>query len=173
LELKLDGWSEEEFKNKSLLAPCGAYCGLCGVYIATRDNDEALRESMAKTYNTKPEETKCLGCMQSTSSPVIYDFCKTCKARDCVISKGFYSCHQCDEWPCSMLENWPFEPGKKLVKKTIPIWRDMVSKYGDEQGSIEWARSVCELHHCPSCGKAFSKYAQRCSFCNKSLTDIV
>ena len=169
----MEGWTEEEFRNRALLAPCGAYCGLCGVYLATRDNDEELRVLMAETYGTKPEETECLGCMQSTPSPKIYDFCRTCKARNCVLARGYYSCHQCDEWPCSMLESWPFEPGKNLVKKTIPLWRAKVSQYGDEEGSVEWARAVCELHHCPSCGKAFHKYAQQCRSCNQSLADAL
>jgi len=32
----MEGWKEEEIGNKSLMAPCGLYCGVCGVYLATR-----------------------------------------------------------------------------------------------------------------------------------------
>jgi len=34
------GWTEEEITNRELMAPCGLYCGTCGVYIATRDDNE-------------------------------------------------------------------------------------------------------------------------------------
>ena len=36
----MEGWTEEEIKDKNLMAPCGLYCGVCGVYIATRDKNE-------------------------------------------------------------------------------------------------------------------------------------
>ncbi len=39
----MKGWSEKEIGNKDLMAPCGLYCGTCGVYIATRDSNEKFR----------------------------------------------------------------------------------------------------------------------------------
>ena len=60
----MEGWTEEEIRNKSLMAPCGLYCGACAVYIATRDKNEKFRAVIANLYGTKPEETECLGCMQ-------------------------------------------------------------------------------------------------------------
>jgi hypothetical protein len=36
----MEGWTEEEIRNKDLMAPCGLHCGTCGVYIATRDGRE-------------------------------------------------------------------------------------------------------------------------------------
>ncbi|MFZ3047037.1 MAG: DUF3795 domain-containing protein [Desulfatirhabdiaceae bacterium] len=38
----MKGWTEEEIKDKSLMAPCGLYCGACGIYIATRDKNDKL-----------------------------------------------------------------------------------------------------------------------------------
>ena len=46
------------------MAPCGLYCGTCGVYIATRDNNEKFKAAMGGLYGTRPEETVCQGCMQ-------------------------------------------------------------------------------------------------------------
>ena len=60
----MKGWDEEEIKNRDLMAPCGLYCGTCGVYIATRDNNEKFKAVMGGLYGTKPEETECRGCMQ-------------------------------------------------------------------------------------------------------------
>ena len=65
----MEGWSEEEIRNKDLMAPCGLYCGVCGVYIATRDNNLKFKTVMGNLYGTKPEETACLGCMPSPIRP--------------------------------------------------------------------------------------------------------
>ena len=68
----MEGWKEEEIGNKSLMAPCGLYCGVCGVYIATRDGNEKFRAVMGSLYGTKPEETECLGCMQPDPPKKLY-----------------------------------------------------------------------------------------------------
>lgn len=52
----MEGWSEEEVKDKNLMAPCGLYCGACGVYIATRDKNEKFREVMA-TFTRQRRKT--------------------------------------------------------------------------------------------------------------------
>jgi hypothetical protein len=167
----MEGWTEEEMRNKDLMAPCGLYCGACGVYIATRDGNEKFRAVMGNLFGTKPEETVCLGCMQPESSKKLYTYCRTCTIRDCVKSKGYYSCHQCEEWPCSMVENFPNPLGVRVMKKTIPIWRAKVAEYGDEKGSVEWAQIECERYHCPSCGSPLFRGAQSCRACKKPVAD--
>jgi hypothetical protein len=167
----MEGWTEEEIRNKDLMAPCGLYCGLCGVYIATRDENKKFKKIMGNIYGTAPEKTECLGCMKPDSNKKLYGFCKKCKIRDCVKSKGYYSCHQCDEWPCDMIENFPVTTGAKVIKRTIPIWRAKVAENGDEEGSVEWARAECERYHCSSCGKPLFRGAQRCRSCKKEIAD--
>jgi hypothetical protein len=167
----MEGWREEEIRNKDLMAPCGLYCGACGVYIATRDGNEKFKAVMGKLYGTKPEETECLGCMQPDPPGKMYGYCKMCKIRECVKGKGFYSCHQCQEWPCSLIEKFGFGTGAKVMKRTIPIWRAKVAEHGDEEGSVEWARAECERYHCPSCGKPLFRGAQRCRECKRPVAE--
>jgi hypothetical protein len=167
----MEGWSEDEIKNRNLMAPCGLYCGACGVYIATRDKNEKFKAVMGNLYGTKPEETECLGCMQPDPPEKIYGYCSVCSIRDCVRAKGFYSCHQCKDWPCEMIEKFGFATGRQVMKSTIPVWRDKVAELGDEQGSIEWARSVCERYHCPECGKPLFRGAKTCRTCKADVTD--
>ena len=62
----MEGWKENEIRNKNLMAPCGLYCGACGVYIATRDNNQKFKTIMGNLYGTKPEETECLGACSPT-----------------------------------------------------------------------------------------------------------
>jgi len=167
----MEGWTEDEIKNKDLMAPCGLYCGVCGVYIATRDNNQKFKTIMGNLYGTKPEETECLGCMQPDETKKLYAYCKLCTIRDCVKSKWLYSCHQCDEWPCSKIENFGLLTGKKVMKNTIPIWKAKVAEHGDEKGSVEWSRAVCERYHCSSCGKPLFRGAQRCRACNHPVAE--
>lgn len=167
----MEGWNEEEIRNRDLMAPCGLYCGACGVYIATRDGNEKFKTVMGNLYGTKPEDTECLGCMQPEPPKKIYFYCKICNIRDCVRSKGFYSCHQCNEWPCDRINKFAFATGIRVMKKTIPIWRAKVAEHGDETGSIEWARSECERYHCPFCGKSVFRGAQKCRSCKAPLAD--
>ncbi len=165
----MEGWTEEEIRSKELRAPCGLWCGACGVYIATRDKNEKLKAIMGNIYGSKPEETECLGCMQPDPAKKIMNFCKTCELRDCAKSKGFYSCHQCKEWPCSKVEKFGFAPGLRIMKKMIPVWRAKVAEYGDEKGSEEWARAECERYHCSACGKPLFRSMQRCRACGKAV----
>jgi hypothetical protein len=169
----MEGWTEDEIKNKDLMAPCGLYCGACGVYIATRDKNEKFKGIMGKLYGTKPEETECLGCMQPDATDKLYVYCKHCTIRDCVKSKGFYSCHQCDEWPCDKIETFGLATGKRVMQNTIPVWKEKVAELGDEKGSVEWARTVCERYHCSSCGKPLFRGAQRCRACGQQVADAL
>jgi hypothetical protein len=170
-EKDMQGWAEEEIRNRDLMAPCGLYCGGCGIYIAGRDGNEKFRTVMGNLYGTKPEETACLGCMQPDSPKQLYGFCTTCQIRDCVKTKGYYSCHQCQDWPCNLIQNFPLATGRKVMQRAIPIWRSKVAEHGDEEGSVEWARSECERYHCPSCGSPLFRGAQRCRACKQPVAD--
>lgn len=167
----MDGWDEEELRDKNLMAPCGLYCGTCGVYIATRDKNKKFKQVMGDLYGTKPEETECYGCMQPDPPEKLYGPCQLCEMRDCIKSKGFYSCHQCEDWPCNKVENFGLSTGKRVMKRTIPVWREKVAEHGDEKGSVEWARHECERYHCPSCKSPLFRGAQRCRACKKPVAD--
>ncbi|MBF0225909.1 MAG: DUF3795 domain-containing protein [Desulfobacterales bacterium] len=66
------------------MAPCGLYCGVCGIYIANRDGNEKFKKIMGNLYGTKPEDTTCHGCMQNDLSKKLYIYCQGCEIRKCV-----------------------------------------------------------------------------------------
>jgi len=167
----MKGWTEEEIQNRDLMAPCGLYCGACGIYIATRDGNEKFKAVMGRVYGTKPEETECRGCMQPDPPKKLYGYCQQCKIRSCVASKDFYSCHQCHEWPCDLIENFGYATGLRVMKKAIPLWRDKVAAHGHEKGSVEWARAECERYHCPSCGEPLFRGSQTCRACKHDVAE--
>ena len=164
-------WTEEEIRNKNLRAPCGLFCGACGIYIATRDNNEELRAIMTTTYGKKPGETECLGCMQPDPPKKLFGFCAECNIRGCAKSKGYYSCHQCEEFPCGMIESFPLGPARKIMRDSISKWRDQVAQHGDDEGGIEWARQECARHRCSSCGEPHIRGAQICDACKGTAAE--
>jgi hypothetical protein len=68
----MGGWTKEEIRKKNLIAPCGLYCVACGVYNATRDENEKFKAVTGNLYGTKPEETECRGCMQPDPPKKLY-----------------------------------------------------------------------------------------------------
>ncbi len=167
----MKGWTEDEFKNKNLMAPCGLYCGTCGVYIATRDGKKKFQETLGRLYGTEPGETACRGCMQAEPAGLLYSYCKSCTMRECVKAKGYYSCHQCAEWPCGMVTNFILATGRRVMQRAIPLWRARVKEAGDEKGSVEWARGECERYHCSCCGEPLFRGAQKCRACGRSVAE--
>jgi hypothetical protein len=88
------------------IAPCGLYCGVCRIHYATQENDQA-------------------GCLSTRRSV----FCRECAIRECTQQKGFQGCHECPEFPCSLIDEFPLPVGKKVILRAIPYWRT----YGTEQ----------------------------------------
>lgn len=91
-----------------MIGYCGLDCGQCPAFIATRNNDDALRlkvaEEWAKSYNApiKPEHINCTGC-QSTGIKTYY--CdQLCEIRKCAIKKSVSTCAECSDFSCSLLE---------------------------------------------------------------------
>jgi hypothetical protein len=111
--------------------------------------------------------------MQADPPECIYGFCQRCPLRDCVRAKGFYSCHQCDEFPCAYVDNFPLPVGRRTMKRAIPKWRELAAELGDEEGSVAWARHECERYHCPDCGEPLFRGAVRCRNCKRELADVL
>ena len=165
------GWTDGEIADRSLLAPCGLYCGVCGVYIATRDGDDKFKAVLGRLYGTPPEQTRCLGCMQADPPKMLYAYCRSCPIRECVLGRGLTSCQACDEWPCGLIDSFPLATGRRVIMRTIPLWRDHVARHGEEKGSVEWARAECARYHCPACGEPLFRGAQRCRACGEAVAD--
>lgn len=141
-----------------LLSPCGMYCGFCGVYQATRDRDEKLKEKLAPFFGCSPEQVQCGGCLSDKR----FFFCASCAIRDCATGKGLEGCHQCDEFPCAHVEEFPVKPGRKMILASIPRWRQL--------GTEAWLAEERLRHTCPACGARFIRGATRCPQCKQELT---
>lgn len=143
--------------NPNLLAPCGLYCGVCGIYYADKQENEILKQKLAKAYWCQPEQIKCDGCLSENK----YFFCETCKIRSCVTEKGISGCHQCADFPCDNITNYPFPVAKEFMLKSIPARQERT----DEEW-VEWEENNWT---CSSCGAKMFRGAKRCPNCKNEI----
>jgi hypothetical protein len=176
----IEGWTEEELRNKDLRAPCGIFCGACAIYLATRSGSEKFKSGIAGLWGIKPQDVNCRGCMQPDPPKALFGFCRNCAVRNCARSKGLYSCHQCGEWPCPEMTKGNYINAvpssvrasiRRVWNRSIPLWRGKVAAHGDEAGSYEWAKGECERYHCPSCGRPLFRSAQECRACRRTVAE--
>jgi Protein of unknown function (DUF3795) len=139
--------------KKELLAPCGLYCGVCGILFATRDGNEKFKEKLAGVYNLPPEKITCEGCMSERP----FEFCHVCSIKACSRDRGYEGCHQCADFPCTAIDQFPIPVGKKVILRAIPAWREL--------GTEAWVEAEEKRYHCPNCGYALFRGAKRCRQC--------
>jgi len=115
----MQGWSEEEITDRRLMAPCGLYCGVCGVYISTRDDSEKFRARLGELYGTPAEETRCYGCMQPDPPALLYAYCRSCPVRECVLGRASGRAP-----PAGVAlradQGLPLATGRRVMLRTIP-----------------------------------------------------
>ena len=85
----------------TMIAYCGLDCEKCDAYIATKNNDQALREKTAKLWSKLnnvtilPEHINCEGCR--TNGVKTY-YCDTlCAIRQCAMKKSVSTCGDCSQ----------------------------------------------------------------------------
>ena len=84
-----------------MIAYCGLDCEKCDAYIATKNNDQALREKTAKLWSELnnapilPEYINCEGCRVDGKKTVYCD--SLCQIRQCALKKAMSTCGDCPE----------------------------------------------------------------------------
>lgn len=145
-----------------LLAPCGLYCGVCGIYYAYKNTNEHLKEKLADAYWTKPDSIECEGCLSDKR----FFFCEKCKIRNCVLEKELSGCHECPAFPCDIIENYPYKLAVKFMKLSTPIRRE----YNDDNKWVQWEENNWK---CKKCGWVNFRGAKRCHKCGNKLEPIL
>lgn len=157
--------------NPDYLSPCGLYCGVCAIHIAHRDGNEKLKQRLVTLYkggvagkgalpnsvNLSTGDIRCEGCL----SGCLFMHCQQCDIRNCTKEKGISGCHQCDDFPCAHIENFPMTVGKKVILRSVP--------YRREHGTQKWVEDEEARYHCPGCGNAVFRGALRCNRCKAEL----
>jgi hypothetical protein len=151
--------------NPHYLAPCGLYCGVCAVLMATKDNNDKLKQLLAGLYrgNLPNSETlsahdiNCEGCLSEKR----FLHCRQCPIRECTQGKNISGCHKCNDFPCRLINEFPMPVGKKVILRAIPHWK----KFGVEQ----CVRDEEARYSCPQCSKKLFRGAKRCNQCGTTV----
>ena len=102
--------------ERELLGPCGDYCGGCAEYIGlVADTARQLKEllqtyayeyrcqgafdfaELARALQWIVDNAGCPGCQQGGGPP-------SCQVKACSAEKGLSLCFECEDFPCSKLE---------------------------------------------------------------------
>lgn len=84
---------------KNMIAYCGLDCEKCDAYLATINDDQALREKTAKLWGRLnnapilPEHINCQGCRVEGIKTVFCD--SLCNIRQCALKKRVTTCGDC------------------------------------------------------------------------------
>lgn len=157
--------------DSALVAPCGLYCGVCAIYMADRDNNLKFKERLVDVYkgnilgkgklkgseNLSVEDIKCSGCL----SDDVFMYCERCEIKNCTREKGYTGCHQCDEFPCRHIENFPMTVGKKVILRAVPYWKEV--------GTEKFIEDEESRYLCPECGNRVFRGAVKCNKCKADL----
>jgi hypothetical protein len=106
-EVKKETGQKEE---KKMIAKCGLVCSDCPAYIATKNNDDLLREETAKKWSAmfkvdiKPSDINCDGCQ--SESQRLFSYCQTCEIRKCARDREVETCADCPDYSCEKLDKF-------------------------------------------------------------------
>jgi hypothetical protein len=84
-----------------MIAYCGLDCAACDAYIATQNNDQALKEKTAAEWSKNfgfdftPDMINCTSCQ---GSGVKVGNCYECGVRKCSSEKGLANCGVCGDF---------------------------------------------------------------------------
>ena len=109
---KSDEVKKEEGKKeeKKMIAKCGLVCSECPAYIATKNNDDPLREETAKKWSAmfkadiKPADINCDGCQ--SESQRLFSYCNSCEIRKCARERKLETCAVCPDYSCEKLDKF-------------------------------------------------------------------
>jgi hypothetical protein len=147
--------------NPDLMSPCGLFCGACPIYVADRTDDQRLKEKLSAFYNVAIDEIACKGCL----SDVPFSFCRVCEIKSCSADKQNAGCHECDDFPCALIENFPVPEGKAVILRSVPKRRQV----GDEQ----WVKNETDRYTCPHCGGPLFRASSRCRSCKEPVDTAI
>ena len=157
--------------NPDFTSPCGLYCGVCAIYIAHRDNNQKLKEGLVRLYqggtvgkgtlpnseNLTTEDIRCNGCL----SDVKFMHCQHCEIRECAQGKDYTGCHECDDFPCQHIEDFPMTIGKKVILRSVPYRRNV--------DTDKWIQDEEARYICPECGNKVFRGVIKCNQCKANL----
>jgi hypothetical protein len=95
----------------------------------------------------------CDGCLSARRSGL----CRHCSIRECALGRGLEGCHECERFPCTMIDEFPVPVGRQVILRAVP--------YRRAHRTGAWMLAEEERYRCPECGHSLFRGAARCSGC--------
>lgn len=101
---------DKKAADRKMVGACGIVCSACAAYIATQDDDDALRARTAKEWSAmyqadiRPENINCDGC--PSDGPRLFAHCLECEIRKCARGRKLVTCAPCPEYACKKLQDF-------------------------------------------------------------------
>ena len=89
---------------------CGICCDECKVFLASRRDDNQLREELSALWKRDFDqqipaaEFTCDGCLSAGDH--LFEYCRECEIRKCARESGVTSCAYCGQYPCRTLDGF-------------------------------------------------------------------
>lgn len=148
----------EVIPNRKLASVCGLYCGSCGVFIATQENDIEKLQNIAKSLNQTYDETLCDGCGAERKSAYCKKMCTFIK---CAEERNIEFCGQCNDYPCVKLKDF-----QSKMPHRIELWKSQERL--KEVGWQQWSIEMKEHYTCSKCNTINSAYNINCRKCGNT-----
>ncbi len=151
----MNNMNNENLTNINLVSACGLYCGACGIYIATQENDTDKILHYAMVLNQSYDDTLCDGCSSNRKS----EHCsKLCNFIDCKQKKEVNFCTDCNEFPCQALQEF---------KSKMPHRGEIIDSLNrmKEIGIEKWITEMKDYFSCSQCNTVNSAYHVACRKC--------
>ncbi|MBN2047181.1 MAG: DUF3795 domain-containing protein [Anaerolineaceae bacterium] len=106
-------------KDQNFLAPCGLYCGICSDLTVNHE---------CKGCGVECGCGECAACWHHAH----------CRIYQCVRGKGYLTCAECDDLPCTMLIEFAYDP---FWRSHLPVIENLrrIRKIGAEAWLAEQA----------------------------------
>lgn len=105
---------------RKMIAYCGLDCEKCDAYLATVNDDNALREKTARLWSElnqvdiTAEQINCEGCRTDGLKTVYCD--SLCEIRKCAVKKGMETCGSCPEMDTCRTVNMVIGNNKEALR---------------------------------------------------------
>lgn len=143
---------------KNLVAACGLYCGSCGIYLATQENNTGKLLQYAIVLKQSFGETLCDGCRADRKS---VHCSKICSIMECTYNKRIEFCGACPDFPCKEITDFQ---SKMPHRVEILESQNKLKEIGLEQ----WLLEMKEDFLCPRCKTINSAYDISCRKCGNT-----
>ena len=125
-----------------MIAPCGMDCMACYVHLKKK----------------KP----CEGCL--CDGPNKPERCRSCKIKTCAQERDLLRCHECEDFPCKLINNLDKSYQKRyqisLIENSLNI---------NKKGLESFFKDEKKRWTCKECGGIISLHDKICSECDKKL----